>query len=115
MNNDLVWEGMPCGLFSRLLNNMGISSTVYQIIGDELILKIGFFNRNTSVIKLSNLSEPKLVESLYQRLIKVGTIYLKNIENNKIVVLKNLKEPEKVRQLFNKLLEQNIIDNEKNS
>ena len=102
---EIIWEGMPSGLFTRFLSNIGISRTIYKIVGDELILKEGFFNRNTRVINLSSLREPKLVESLYQRLIKVGTIYLKNIEDDKVIVLKNLKEPENARKLFTKILE----------
>ena len=81
-NKELIWRGTPSGLVARFLNNIGISSTIYEIVGDELILKEGFFNRNTKVVKLSNLKEPTLIESLYQRTIKVGTIYLKTIEGN---------------------------------
>lgn len=102
---EVIWEGMPSGLCARMLSNMGLSSTIYKVVGDELILKEGFLNRNTKVIKLSSLKEPKLVESLYQRLIKVGTIYLKNIDEEKIIVLKNIKDPENTRKLFTKLLD----------
>lgn len=107
MENELkevIWEGMPSGLCARLLSNIGLSSTIYKVVGDELILKEGFLSRRTRVIKLASLKEPKLIESLYQRLIKVGTIYLKNIDDNKVIVLKNLKDPEGAREVFTKIL-----------
>ena len=107
MEKEVIWQACPYGLLARILVNIGISSTIYEIVGDELILKEGFFNRNTKVIKLSNLKEPKLIESIYQRFIKVGTIYLKTTDDNKIIVLKNLKDPENVRQLFTNILKEN--------
>lgn len=107
MENEAIWKEVPSGLVSRFLNNIGISSTVYEIKGDELILKEGFFNRNTKVFKLNNLKEPKLIESFYQRLIKVGTLYLKTIDTNRVITLKNLKNPENARQLFADILKDN--------
>lgn len=107
MEKEIIWKGSPTGIITGFLNNIGISSTIYEIVDDELIIKEGFFKRNTKVIKLSNLKEPTLVEGLYQRFIKVGTIYLKTIDDNKIVILKNLKEPESVRQIFTNILKNN--------
>lgn len=101
---EVIWEGTPSGIVGKMLSNVGLSSTVYKVVGDELILKEGFFNRRTKVIKLDSLCEPKLVESLYQRIIKVGTIYLKNSEDGKVIVLKNLKDPEGAREIFTKIL-----------
>ena len=110
MEQETIWMDTPNGLFARFLNNIGLSSTVYQVVGDELILKEGFIRRNTTVIKLSNLKDPKLIEGLYQRFIKVGTIYLKTVDTNKTIILKNLKEPEKARKLFVDLLKDNNKD-----
>ena len=104
---EIIWEGIPSGLVGRILGSIGMSSSIYQIIGDELIIKEGFFNRNTTVYKLANLKDPTLVESLYQRMIKVGTIYLKKIDDNKVIILKNLKEPENVRQTLTNIFKGN--------
>ena len=103
--NEILWQGDSYGMTSRILGNIGLASATYLINNNELIIKEGIFKRNTIIISLNNLGSVKLVETLYQRLIKVGTIYLTKKDDGKVVILKNLKNPEKARQKIEKILQ----------
>lgn len=105
-DNRVRWEGQPLGIGDRILSLVGLNSTLYEVIGDELIIKQGFFKRQTHTFKLSDLYAPQLIEGLFQRMLKIGTIYLKT-NSNKLIELKNLKNPEKVRKLFTDLIKSN--------
>ncbi len=105
--NKIIWQGQSYGLINRII---GLTATSYEIIGDELIIKEGFLNRNTNIIKLSDLQSISLIENLYQRLIKVGTIYIKKYDG-KVIMLKNLKDPENVRRILNDLLMPKQLEN----
>ncbi len=111
-DNRVRWEGHPLGIGDRILSLVGLNSTLYEVIGDELIIKQGFFKRKTHTFKLSDLYDPQLIESLFQRMLKVGTIYLKT-NSNKLIELRNLKNPEKVRKIFTDLIKLN--NNEENN
>lgn len=109
-NSEIIWEGGPYGLVERFLSFFHLNSTIYQITKDELIMKEGFFRRKTTTIKLYMLKEPSLIETLFQRFLNVGSIYL-NIDTNlypestiKIVEIKNIKNPETLRKLLKDLI-----------
>ncbi len=105
--NKIIWQASSYGLINRIIS---LTATIYEISNDELIIKEGFLNRNTTIIKLSDLKSVSLVESLYQRLIKVGTIYIKK-SDGKIITLKNLKDPENARRMLNDLLMPKQLEN----
>lgn len=107
-NNKIIWEASSYGLINRIIS---LTATNYEITSDELIIKEGFLDRNTKVIKLADLDKVSLVESLYQRLIKVGTIYVSMKNSKSVVVLKNLKNPEEARQFLTNLLLPKQIEN----
>lgn len=113
---EIIWEGKPWGLWNRFLEIFRLNFTKYQITKDELIIQKGFFNRKTDTLELYTLKDPDLVESLYQRLIKVGTITL-NIDTHSgsekfgtKVQLKNIEQPAEVRKLLRDAIERDVLE-----
>lgn len=113
---EIIWEGQPAGLFDRFLNLLHLNFTVYQITKDELIIKQGFFRRHTNTSELYTLKDPDLIESIIQRIIGVGNLYVTvdthsnpNSTGRKII-LKNIKEPEKVRKILRDAIEDDVME-----
>ena len=111
---EVLWEDRPAGLWQRFLSMIHMNFTKYQITKDELIIQKGFFNRKTNSIELYLLKDPNLKESIYQRLIGVGTLTV-NIEtktdvegNRKKMVLKNVRNCKAVRKLLRDNIERDI-------
>lgn len=113
---EIIWEGQPAGLFDRFLTSLHLNFTIYQITKDELIIKEGFFKRHTNTIELYTLKDPDLIESLIQRFLKVGNLYVtidthsSSDKIGRIVVLKNIKEPEKVRKILRDAIEDDVME-----
>ena len=42
---EILWEGIPNGLWDRFLALFHLNFTKYQITSDELIITTGFFQR----------------------------------------------------------------------
>lgn len=113
---EVLWEDRPAGLWQRFLSMIHMNFTKYQITKDELIIQKGFFNRKTNSIELYLLKDPDLKESIYQRLIGVGTLTV-NIEtktdvegNRKKMVLKNVRNCKAVRKLLRDNIERDITE-----
>lgn len=112
---EIIWEGQPAGLFDRFLTSLHLNFTVYQITKDELIIKEGFFKRHTNTIELYTLKDPDLIESLIQRWLGVGNLYVtvdthSGSDNiGRKVVLKNIKEPEKIRKILRDAIEDDVM------
>ncbi len=113
---EILWEGQPAGLFDRFLTLLHLNFTIYQITKDELIIKDGFFRRRTNTIELYTLKDPDLVETIIQRFLDIGNLYVNidthsNIENGKKgVVLRNIREPEKIRKLLRDAIEADVME-----
>ena len=113
---EILWEGQPAGLFDRFLTLLHLNFTVYQITKDELIIKDGFFRRKTNTIELYTLKDPDLIETIVQRFLNVGNLYVNidthsNTENGRQgVVLRNIKEPEKIRKLLRDAIEADVME-----
>lgn len=113
---EIVWEGQPAGLFDRFLTLLHLNFTVYQITKDELIIKDGFFRRKTNTIELYTLKDPDLEETLIQRFLNVGNLYV-NIDTHsgteggkKGVILRNIREPEKIRKILRDAIEADVME-----
>lgn len=113
---EVLWEGQPAGLFDRFLTLLHLNFTIYQITKDELIIKDGFFRRRTNTIELYTLKDPDLVETIVQRFLDIGNLYVNidthsNTENGKqCVVLRNIREPEKIRKLLRDAIEADVME-----
>lgn len=112
---EIIWQGQPSGLWDRFLTSLHLNFTVYQITKDELIIKEGFFRRRTNTLELYTLKDPDLIETLIQRWLNVGNIYLtvdthSNEDVARKIVLKNVKEPEKVRKLLRDAIEADVME-----
>lgn len=112
---EIVWEGQPSGLWDRFLTVLHLNFTVYQITKDELIVKEGFFRRRTNTLELYTLKDPNLIETLVQRWLNVGNIYLtvdthSDGEVARKVILKNVREPEKVRKVLRDAIEADVME-----
>lgn len=113
---EIIWEGQPSGLFDRFLTALHLNFTVYQITKDELIIKEGFFRRHTNTIELYTLKDPDLIESLIQRWLGVGNLYVTvdthSSNNNQVrkVVLKNIQNPEKIRKILRDAIEDDVME-----
>lgn len=113
---EIIWQDQPAGLFQRFLTKIHMNFTTYQISKDELIIKTGFFKRKTNTVELYTLKDPDLTESIYQRILKIGTISLRidseaSGENiGKVITLKNIKNSEKVRKILRDAIEADVME-----
>lgn len=113
---EVIWEGQPAGLFERFLSLIHLNFTKYQITKDELIIQKGFFNRKTNSVELYLLKDPDLTESLYQRLLKIGTLTV-HVDTKsetegrvKVMVLKNVRDCLTVRKLLRDNIERDVME-----
>lgn len=113
---EVKWEGKPAGLWQRFLTLIHMNFTTYQISKDELIIKKGFFNQKTNTIELYLLKDPDMTVSLYQRLLKIGTIsvmidgHSTSQRAGQKILMKNIKECEKVRKLLRDSIEADVME-----
>ena len=113
---ELLWTGQPAGLWQRFLSLIHLNFTTYSITNDELLVQTGFFRRKTNTIELYTLKDPDLSESIYQRLLKIGTITVKVDSPNSgerfgtRVQLKNIKNPAEVRKLLRDAIEADVME-----
>jgi len=113
---ELLWTGQPAGLWQRFLSLIHLNFTTYSITKDELLVQTGFFKRKTNTIELYTLKDPDLSESIYQRLLKIGTITVKVDSPNSgerfgtRVQLKNIKNPAEVRKLLRDAIEADVME-----
>lgn len=113
---EILWEGKPSGLWQRFLTMIHLNFTTYQITKDELLVQTGFIRRKTNTIELYMLKDPDLTESIYQRILKIGTITL-NIDTHgstakfgSTVKLKNITNPAEVRKLLRDAIEEDVME-----
>lgn len=113
---EILWEGKPSGLWQRFLTIIHLNFTTYQITKDELLIQTGFFRRKTNTIELYMLKDPDLSESIYQRILGIGTITL-NIDTHgstekfgSKVRLKNITKPAEVRKLLRDAIEADVLE-----
>lgn len=113
---EIVWEGKPSGLFQRFLTKLHLNFTTYQITKDELIIQTGFLNRKTNTVELYLLKDPDLIESLYQRMLNIGTVVVKidshsNYERaGMIIKLKNIENAKEVRKILRDGIEDDVME-----
>ena len=113
---EIVWEGKPSGLFQRILTKLHLNFTTYQITKDELIIQTGFLNRKTNTVELYLLKDPDLIESLYQRMLNIGTVVVKidshsNYERaGMIIKLKNIENAKEVRKILRDGIEDDVME-----
>ena len=113
---EVLWSGKPSGLWQRFLTTINMNFTTYQITKDELLVQTGFFKRKTNTIELYTLKDPDLTESLYQRMLKIGTITVKaegrssgEMMGTKIKI-KNIQNPAEVRKLLRDAIEADVME-----
>lgn len=114
---EILWTGKPAGLWQRFLTSVNLNFTTYQITKDELIIQRGFFKRKTDTIELYMLKDPDLLESIYQRMLKIGTLTVNidthNGSSNKFgsqIRLKNIEKPLEVRKLLRDAIEADVME-----
>lgn len=113
---EVKWEGKPSGLWQRFLTSINLNFTRYQITKDELIIQTGFFRRKTNTIELYLLKDPDLIESLYQRWLKIGTITViidSHSTNNRAgatIKIVNIENPSQVRKLLRDAIEADVME-----
>ena len=113
---EILWKGKPAGLWQRFLSLIKMNFTTYSITKDELLVQTGFINRKTNTIELYTLKDPDLTESVYQRILGIGTITIKVDSPNSgerfgtRVQLKNIKNPAEVRKLLRDAIEADVME-----
>lgn len=113
---EILWEGKPSGLWQRFLTSIRMNFTTYQITKDELIVTTGFFHKKTNSVELYMLKDPDTSESIYQRMLKIGTISViidthGTIERQGTKVwLKNVENPAQVRKLLRDAIEADVME-----
>lgn len=113
---EILWEGKPSGLLQRFLTTVHLNFTTYQITKDELIVTTGFFKKRTNTVELYMLKDPDATESIYQRILKIGTVSVvvdTHGSAEKIgtrVWLKNVQDPQKVRKILRDAIEADVME-----
>ena len=113
---DILWEGKPSGLLQRFLTTVHLNFTTYQITKDELIVTTGFFKKRTNTVELYMLKDPDATETIYQRLLKIGTVSVvvdTHGSADKVgtrVWLKNVAEPQQVRKILRDAIEADVME-----
>lgn len=113
---EVLWEGKPSGLLQRFLTAVHLNFTTYQITKDELIVTTGFFKKRTNTVELYMLKDPDATESIYQRILKIGTVSVvvdTHGSAEKIgtrVWLKNVQDPQKVRKILRDAIEADVME-----
>ncbi len=113
---EILWEGKPSGLWQRFLTSIHMNFTTYQITKDELIITTGFFHKRTNSVELYMLEDPDTSESLYQRMLKIGTISVvidthgTTERQGTKVWLKNVENPAQVRKLLRDAIEADVME-----
>lgn len=116
VNFEILWEGKPAGLWQRFLTLLNLNFTTYQISNDELIIKTGFFNQKTNTTELYLLKDPDITISLWQRILKIGTVSVlidTNSTNNRAgqkLYLRNIHDCEKVRKILRDAIEDDVME-----
>lgn len=112
----IKWEGQPSGLWQRFLSLIKLNFTYYQISKDELIIKTGFLKQKVDTIELYLLKDPDMTVSLYQRLLKIGTISVlvdgncSSCRAGRKIYLHNIKNCDKVRKLLRDSIEDDVME-----
>ena len=113
---EILWEGVPNGLWERFLTLIHLNFTKYQITKDELIVTTGFFHKKTNSVELYMLKDPDTSESIYQRMLKIGTISVvidthgtAERQGTKIW-LKNVENPAQVRKILRDAIEVDVME-----
>ena len=113
---EVIWEDRPAGLWQRFLTLIHMNFTKYQITKDELIIQKGFFNRRTNSVELYLLKDPDIKESIYQRLLGIGTLSIKvdtrsGVEGKtRVFTLKNIRNCDTVRKLLRDNIERDVME-----
>lgn len=113
---EIKWEDQPAGLWQRFLSLIKLNFTYYQISKDELIIKTGFINQKTNTIELYLLKDPDMTVSLYQRMLKIGTIsvivdsHSSSGRAGEKILIKNVRNCERVRKLLRDSIEDDVME-----
>jgi len=113
---EIKWEGKPAGIFQKFLTSINLNFTTYQITKDELIIQTGFLKRRTNAVELYLLKDPDLIENIYQRLLKIGTIKVvidsksTNQKAGTVIHIRNIENPIQVRKLLRDAIEDDVIE-----
>lgn len=113
---EILWEDKPAGLWQRFLTSIKLNFTTYQITKDELIIKKGFFRQRINTIELYLLKDPDMIVSLYQRLLKIGTIRLiidsscSSQRAGQTIYIKNIRNCDKVRKMLRDAIENDVME-----
>ena len=113
---EVLWEGKPSGLLQRFLTTVHLNFTTYQITKDELIVTTGFFKKRTNTVELYMLKDPDATESIYQRILKIGTVSVvvdTHGSAEKVgtrVWLKNVQDPQKVWKILRDAIEADVME-----
>ena len=113
---EILWEDKPSGLWQRFLTSIHMNFTTYQITKDELIVTTGFFRKRTNTVELYMLKDPDSTESVYQRILGIGTVSVvvdthgTSERAGTKIWLKNVPEPAKVRKLLRDAIEEDVME-----
>ena len=111
---EVLWEGVPSGLWDRFLTLIHMNFTKYQITADELIVMTGFLKRKSNSYELYTLKDPDMTETLVERMIGVGTVSVTVDSHSSSerawmkVYLYHLKDAAKVRKLLRDAIEEDV-------
>lgn len=113
---EIIWEDKPAGLWQRFLTLIKLNFTTYQISKDELIIKTGFFKQKVNTIELYLLKDPDMTVSLYQRILKIGTVtvivdsHCSSSRAGEKILIKNIRNADKVRKLLRDAIENDVME-----
>lgn len=99
--NEILWKDRK-----RILG-MPISFTKYSLSKDRIFIDTGLFNLNEEEILLYRVLDISLKLSFWQRIFRVGSVFVKSSDQNTPVLeIKNVKKPKEVKELIYKYSEE---------
>lgn len=99
--NEILWNDRK-----RILG-MPISFTKYSLSKDRIFIDTGFLNLNEEEILLYRVLDVSLKLSLWQRIFKVGSVFVKSSDQTTpLLEIRNVKKPKEVKELIYKYSEE---------
>lgn len=99
--NEILWKDRK-----RILG-MPISFTKYSLSKDRIFIDTGLLNLNEEEILLYRVLDISLKLSFWQRIFRVGSVFVKSSDQNTPVLeIKNVKKPKEVKELIYKYSEE---------
>ena len=100
--NNIIWKDKKRPIFG-----LPISFTKYILTSEKLLIESGILSRNQEEIRLYRITDFSVKQSFFQRLFRVGNIYISSSDNTQgEFTIYEIKTPYNVKELLSDMVEQ---------